>query len=208
MEYQERQLLGQFLQKLTQARVDQRDREAESLIREACAAQPDAAYLLVQRTMLLEQALAEAHGANAHLQSELSAARSDRPLVSDQNAWGTVPSLPNASRNSMATARPDPLPMSQPAMAAAPAAPAASAWGGSFLGTVASTAVGVAAGSFLFHGLSNAFGNNQHAAAPANPQPTQPLADSHEAVTNNAYDDATTSAGGLDDLGPGGDEWA
>jgi len=207
MEYQERQQLGQFLQKLTQAKVEQKDREAESLIREACAAQPDAAYLLVQRTLLLEQALAEAHAAHARLQSELSAARNERPLLSDQNAWGTVPALPNAL-STAAAARPAQQAMTQPAMAATPAAPAASAWGGSFLGTVASTAVGVAAGSFLFHGLSNAFGNNQHAATPASSPPSQPLADSHEAVTNNAYDDSMASAGGLDDLGPGGEEWA
>jgi len=206
MEYQEREQLDHFLQGLTQARVEQKDRDAEAMIRNACAAQPDAAYLLVQRAMLMEHALTDARASIARLQSELDAGRSSRPFLADNNAWGAAPSLPTA-----AAFRPAAQPVPSPApMAAAPVSPpqaAASPWGGSFLGTVASTAVGVAAGSFLFQGLGNLLGGH-HAATPAPSAAAHPLADTQEPVTNTNYDDSLASAGGLDDLGPSGDEWS
>jgi hypothetical protein len=204
MEYQEREQLGHFLQGLTQARVEQKDRDAEAMIRDACAAQPDAAYLLVQRAMLMEHALTDARASIARLQSELDAGRSSRPFLADNNAWGSAPSLPaEAPFRPAAQAMP-----SQAPMAAAPVPQAAVApWGGSLLGTVASTAVGVAAGSFLFQGLGNLFGGH-HATTPAPSAATQPLADRQETVTDSSYDDSLASAGGLDDLGPSGDDWS
>ena len=57
MNPQEKELLARFLEQLTTAQAGQKDREAESLIREAVARQPDAAYLLVQRALQLDQAL-------------------------------------------------------------------------------------------------------------------------------------------------------
>jgi hypothetical protein len=205
MEYQEREQLGHFLQGLAQARLEQKDRDAEAMIRDACAVQPDAAYLLVQRAMLMEHALSEARTTIARLQSELDG-RSSRPFLADNNAWGSAPSLPAA-----AVFRPAVQPMQPaPTLAAAPVPPAqaaASPWGGSFLGTVASTAVGVAAGSFLFQGLGNLFGGH-HGATPGPSATTQPFADVQESVTGTDYDDSLASAGGLDDLGPSGDDWS
>ena len=58
---QERELLTTFLQQMTQAQAGQKDAEAEAMIREATAKQPDAVYLLVQRAMGLEYALQVAH---------------------------------------------------------------------------------------------------------------------------------------------------
>jgi hypothetical protein len=206
MEYQEREQLGHFLQGLTQARLEQKDRDAEAMIREACAAQPDAAYLLVQRAMLMEHGLAEARATIARLQSELGAGRSSRPFLADNNAWGSSPSRPaEAPFRPAAQAMPP-----QPPMAAAPVSPpqaATAPWGGSLLGTVASTALGVAAGSFLFQGLGNVFGGH-HAATPSPSPAVQPLADAQETVTDSRYDVSDASAGGLDDLGPGGDDWS
>lgn len=206
MEYQEREQLGHFLQGLAQARLEQKDRDAEAMIQDACAVQPDAAYLLVQRAMLMEHALSEARATIARLQSELDAGRSNRPFLADNNAWGSAPTLPKAP-----PFRPAAQPMQPaPALAAAPVPPPqapATPWGGAFLGTVASTAVGVAAGSFLFQGLGNLFGGH-HGATPAPSATTQPLADTQETVTNTNYDDSLASAGGLDDLGPSGDEWS
>ncbi|MGZ5232512.1 MAG: DUF2076 family protein, partial [Burkholderiales bacterium] len=57
MTIQERELLERFLQQMTAARAGQKDPEAEALIKEAVARQPDAPYLLVQRALQLEQAL-------------------------------------------------------------------------------------------------------------------------------------------------------
>jgi hypothetical protein len=53
----ERDELLQFLRPLLRARATDKDFTAETLILEQCARQPDALYLLVQRTMALEKAL-------------------------------------------------------------------------------------------------------------------------------------------------------
>jgi hypothetical protein len=57
MTLDERQQLQAFLFDLIQARATEKDKVAETLILEACARQPDALYLLVQRVMVLEQTL-------------------------------------------------------------------------------------------------------------------------------------------------------
>ncbi|HEY0337757.1 MAG TPA: DUF2076 family protein, partial [Burkholderiales bacterium] len=57
MTLQERELLERFLQQMAAARPEQKDGEAEALIKEAVSRQPDAVYLLVQRAIQLEQAL-------------------------------------------------------------------------------------------------------------------------------------------------------
>jgi len=57
MNVQEREVLENFLNQLTQVRGVRKDSEADAIIARAIAQQPDAAYLLVQRALLLEQAL-------------------------------------------------------------------------------------------------------------------------------------------------------
>ena len=52
---QETQMLQDFLDQLTRAQVATKDHEAQILIARAFAQQPDAAYLVVQRALLLEQ---------------------------------------------------------------------------------------------------------------------------------------------------------
>ena len=73
---QERELLTTFLQQMTQAQAGQKDAEAEAMIREATAKQPDAVYLLVQRAMGLEYALQAAHSETVKIQGELNQLRS------------------------------------------------------------------------------------------------------------------------------------
>jgi len=58
MDARERDELMQMLQSLAQVRLRDKDFVAESLILEACARQPDALYLLAQRVMALQAALA------------------------------------------------------------------------------------------------------------------------------------------------------
>ena len=62
---QENEKLQQFLNQLRQAQGAQRDPEADALINAAVSRQPDAAYLLVQRTLLQEQAIEAARAAVA-----------------------------------------------------------------------------------------------------------------------------------------------
>ena len=69
MNAQEREVLENFLNLLTEIRGVRKDPEADAIIARAIAQQPDAAYLLVQRALLLEQALNQAKAQIAELQS-------------------------------------------------------------------------------------------------------------------------------------------
>jgi hypothetical protein len=69
---QDTQLLQDFLDQLTRAQVGTKDRDAQTLIARAFAQQPDAAYLVVQRALLLEQALKQARDQIAQLQQPQS----------------------------------------------------------------------------------------------------------------------------------------
>lgn len=187
---QERELLSAFLQQVTQAQAGQKDAEAEALIREAAARQPDAIYLLVQRALGLDYALQATQAQLAKLQSEVDILRpgAQSSFLNDPNAWGR--------------AQPAPPPAGSPASAAlAPLAPGtlsrtavatpASAWGGAgILGTVATTAAGVVAGSFLYQGIQGLMGHpNQTANAGAHPSALTP---EHAPVVlhNEEQDDA------------------
>ena len=80
---QERALLENFLTQLAQVRGVNKDPEAARLIEQAVQQQPDAAYLLVQRALLLTQALEQAKTRVA----ELEEAGRDRGFL-DPNASG------------------------------------------------------------------------------------------------------------------------
>lgn len=72
---QETQALRDFLAQLTQVQGVQKDAQAASMIAAAFAQQPDAGYLLVQRSMLQDQAVANARNQIAQLQAQLQAER-------------------------------------------------------------------------------------------------------------------------------------
>src|SRR4051812_49117434 len=84
---QERSLLESFLAQLVQVRSVNKDPEAQRLIDRAVAEQPDATYLVVQRALLLNQALEQAKSRIAAL--EQAEAGRDRGFL-DPNAsgWG------------------------------------------------------------------------------------------------------------------------
>jgi hypothetical protein len=156
MNTQEMQSLENFLNQLVQARGVAKDPQIDSLIAGAVAQQPDAAYLLVQRALLMEQALNGAKAQVASLQSRLQAAQSPpaRGFL-DAESWGNTP----AAAPRPAVSAPAVPTYMQPA-AIPPQAPAASpgffsgGLGGT-LGTVAATAAGVAGGAFLFQGIEH-----------------------------------------------------
>jgi len=169
---QDTQLLQDFLAALTRAHIGARDRDAQTLIARAFAQQPDAAYLVVQRALLLEQALKQAQAQIAQLQQQSSSFVGTR-------AWNPEPR---------------PAPGAAPATAEAPpprAVPPGLEAGsplGSFLGNAAATAAGVAGGAFLFHGLENMFGHGGGSSAANAP------ADTIENVTVNNYGSDPDSA--------------
>lgn len=65
----EKERVSAFLKQLTQAHGLVKDSEAEAMIRDAFAQQPDAPYLVVLKAMLLEQALEQARAQLAQMQS-------------------------------------------------------------------------------------------------------------------------------------------
>jgi hypothetical protein len=156
MNTQEIQSLENFLNQLVQARGVAKDPRADSLIAAAVAKQPDAAYLLVQRALLVEQALNNAKAQVASLQRQLQAAQCapSRGFL-DAEAWGNNPgAVPRPAVGAPAApAYMQPAPMQPQAPAASPGF-----FGGGLggtLGTVAATAAGVAGGAFLFQGIEH-----------------------------------------------------
>ncbi|HYH41768.1 MAG TPA: DUF2076 domain-containing protein [Burkholderiales bacterium] len=159
MTSQEKELLARFLQQLTEARAGQKDSEAEKLIQDAVARQPDAAYLLVQRALQLDQAFQASQAEALKLQTALDKARTSPGaavgggFLNDPNAWGSTPRASVAQSGA-----PQAAPV---AAASAPVRPAPTPWGGGgMLGTMATTAAGVVAGSFLFQGIQGLMNRN------------------------------------------------
>lgn len=182
MNSQERDLLTQLLKQLGEVKLTAKDAEAETLIREAVTRQPDAAYLLVQRALLLEHALNTAKARNDELQAQLQNNQSgQRGGFLGNDPWAQQPSQASVSSNRQT---PQPAPQQQPG---------SSLFGGgsSFLGTVATTAAGVMAGSFLFQGIENLMGH--HAPGFGQQAFNDPVTE--PTVTNNYYgDDAKQQA--------------
>jgi hypothetical protein len=154
MNTEERQLLERFLSRLTDVKGIDKDPEADRLIHNAVARQPDAAYLLIQRNLLLEKALENAKARVDELQ------RRPAPV----NRGGVLDGDPWAQTGSPAGRAWDAAPPGH-RQSAAPA-PQQSAMP-SFLGNIASTAAGVVAGSFLFQGIESLLHGGQHDTASA-----------------------------------------
>lgn len=147
MNAQERDQLQQFLATLRQQRLQAKDPVADALIRDALAGQPDAAYVLVQRTMALTLAL---QATQQHLQqlqaaTALAASASDAPQAAASASLGQAPA-------SQASTAPPSLWMRGLARQV----------GGTALGV----ATGVVAGGVLLQGLQALWGDE--AAFPAN----------------------------------------
>lgn len=130
MNFQDVQSLEAFLGQLVQARGVVKDPQADSLIASAVAQQPDAAYLLVQRALLMEQALNGANARIAALQSQLQAAQSPPAHgFLDAEAWGN--SAVSAPRPAVGMPDSPAYVQSSPPTAIPPAAPpdsSAAAW--------------------------------------------------------------------------------
>jgi hypothetical protein len=151
------QMLHDFLGQLVQVRGIQKDPEADALIQRAVAQQPDAAYLLVQRVLLMEQALNSAKSQIAALENQ---ARQQQAYQQPRQGGGFLDALmggnrrhashPNSHHMHYQHAMPGSMGGSMPGFLRG-------GGGGGLLGSIAATAAGVAAGSFLFHGLDNIF---------------------------------------------------
>lgn len=181
---QEHEKLQQFLDQMRQAQGVQRDPEADAIISAAVSRQPDAAYLLVQRTLLQEQAIEAARARIAELERQVQQSQqlqAPRPVTSflgGADDWGnSARSRPAGNPPAMAPAAAYPQQAAYEGRYPAGQAPRQGALsrfgmggggmggGGSFLGTMAATAAGVAGGAFLYQGLGNLLGGQDGADA-------------------------------------------
>ena len=192
MDNQERDALSTFLQQLTQAPAPQKEPEADAMIAKALINQPNAGYLLVQRAMQLDYVLQQSQAKVAELQAELERAKAGTKtsFLADAHAWGRAPVASGMNAASAAAPTGRAAPSMQAAAPSAPAmAPAAAASGPSMLGTVATTAAGVVAGSFLFQGIQNLMGNHNPGGGFGNNAANNqtPSTTTNETTVNNYY---------------------
>jgi len=188
---QERALLQDFLQQLTRIRnVDEKDAEADVMIAKAFSQQPDAPYLVVQRAILLEQALNAAKVEIARLRSEAKSS-AGQSFLGGANAWGRE-SQQSAQRPTLSVSG-QPIP-ANPALTPTPSAanPVPRSPFGSFLGQAAATAAGVAGGAFLFQGLENLLGFGHHDPSVYGEHHSQAGLLSDDEITPDADPDAGT----------------
>jgi hypothetical protein len=207
---QEKDLIAALLSRLQQAANRPKDAEAEALIRQGMAAQPDAPYLLVQTVLIQDMGLSEAQRRIEALERELAAAKGassapasflgdTRPVASQAGPWKSPtpapasPALSPASRpvwtQSAASLPPQPA-MAPPYVAA----PMASPWGlpgasSGFLQQAVATAAGVAGGALLFQGIQSMFGPHYYGSMLGG-MPMQPGI--NETVINNYYGDSNS----------------
>ena len=189
---QEQKLLDDFLTQLAGVPDVPKDRAAAAAIDAAFARQPNAAYLVVQRALLLQQALENTQAELDRIKAAGAAmpARDERPAFLDPNGWGRRnPSAPAAGLGAagMSAAR----------------APAAAGGMGSFLGQAAAMAAGVAGGAFLFQGIQHLM-NRPDAPAAAASGATPAAADATQLADDTradpGWDDAASDVddGGFD----------
>ncbi len=204
MNSQERDALSIFLQQLTQAPAPQKEPEADVMIAKAMTAQPNAGYLLVQRAMQLDYVLQQSQAKVAELQAELdrSKAGAQTSFLGDAHAWGRGPATSSAAittaPNSAVKPAAPQMQSAAPTAAPAPAPAAPAPWGSSVMGSVATTAAGVVAGSFLFQGIQNLMGHHNPGGGFGNSAGSSPAAPVtvNETTVNNYYtNDPATDQG-------------
>ena len=160
----ERTLISTLFDRLNQAGAQPKDVEADDYIRAKVLEQPAAPYLLVQSTLVMQQALAAAQIRIASLEKRLTEATrpSQEPggsfLSGVANLFGVGQPAPQPAPRPVQT--PPPLPTPASGYAAPSTQQTVPSRGGGFLQGALSTAAGVAGGALLFQGIQNLMGHN------------------------------------------------
>jgi hypothetical protein len=209
---EERQLLTSLADRLKATPGQQRDPEAEQMIRQLVQDRPDAPYLMAQTVIMQDFALRNAQAQITDLQRQLEAASQAQPRqgsflgglfggaqqpAAQPGPWGT-------------RAAPPPQYATPPQYAPQPGG----YYGGpvmepsqtsGFLRSAAQTAVGVAGGALLFEGIQSLFSGHQGFGGPGfgggfggGFGPTESLSET-TIVNNNYYDDASSGQQSVDD---------
>jgi len=227
---QEKDLITTLLARLKNAGGQPKDPEADALIHQAMAEQPDAPYYLVQTVLIQDLSLHNGQNRIADLEKQLAdAQQAAKPTVTSflGGLFGSRPPAPAAgapaagpwTRAPQVAAAPPAQPYAQPGYgqpAAGGGFMGGGMGGGGFLRSAAATAAGVAGGALLFQGIESLFGNH-YAGGLMGAGMTPGLG---ESVGNNYYgSDAGSdfsggdagagsdySSGGFDPGGAGGDQ--
>ncbi len=191
---QEQQLISQLFDRLKAAPAQAKDPEADTLIRQGVAVQPDTPYLLVQTVLIQDMALGSAQARIADLEQQVEAARAAPPAQPTSFLGGLLGrgSVPTAGARQPQPQQQQPAPMQPaPAWGVGPQPMMGSPWSGGggsgFLRAAAATALGVAGGELLFSGVRSMFGSSMGGLGAGQPSLS-------ETVVNNYYGD--NGAGG------------
>jgi uncharacterized protein len=221
---QERDLLTTLLARLKNTSAQPKDPEADALIRQAMAEQPDAPYYLAQTVLIQDLALHNAQNQIAELERQLTDAQrqaaqpahtgflgslfGSRPAQPAPPPSGGVPTAGPWTRAPQVAAAPPAQPYGpggyspQGGYGQAPAGGfMGGGGGGGFLRSAAATAAGVAGGALLFQGIESLFGQHTSAGILGGQGMTPGLG---ESVVNNYYGDAGAGQGGADQDFSGG----
>ena len=223
---QEKELLTTLLDRLKNAPRQDKDPEADALIRQAMTAQPDLPYYLTQTVLIQDLSLHQAQQRIADLEKQLADAQQaakpsvgsflgglfgSRPPAQASGPAQTGPQVGPWTRSPQVAGAPPAQPYGQPGYAPQPGygqQPMGGGFmgggmggaGGGFLRSAAATAAGVAGGALLFQGIESLFGNH-YAGGLMSGGMTPGLG---ESVVNNYYGSDAGAAGGDWSSDPGG----
>jgi len=155
---QERQLIDELFDRLSQLEGQPRDGEAERAIAEGLARAPHAIYPLVQTVLVQDEALKAAEDHIRALGGEIGTPEQPRGFLDTMREALLGPD-PQRRRGSVPQVRPGVWGQGAPPQQPVP--DYGHRGGGSFLGTAAATAAGVIGGSLLFNSLRSMTGGDQ-----------------------------------------------
>jgi uncharacterized protein len=236
MDPQEQNLITTLLSRLKSAAGQPKEPEADALIRQAMAEQPDAPYYLVQTVLIQDLSLHNAQNRIAELEHQVTAAQqqaarptsflgglfgSRQPAPLPEQAAPSAPAGPWTRAPQVAAA-----PMAQPYQQPGYGQPqpgygqqqpgyggpgggfmGGGMGGGGFLRSAAATAAGIAGGALLFQGIESMFGRGGGGILGG--QATPGLTESViDSGGGGGQDFASGDAGGQDWGGGGGQDFA
>ncbi|HVJ55028.1 MAG TPA: DUF2076 domain-containing protein [Aliidongia sp.] len=213
---EERQLLTALSDRLKAAQSQQRDPEAEQMIRQLLQDRPDAPYLMAQTVIMQDFALRNAQAQITELQRQAGAAQQDQPRQGGSFLGGLFggaqqPAPPPAGpwgrpAQPQQYAQPQPQQYAQPQPGPAYGGPVMQpSQTSGFLRSAAQTAVGVAGGALLFEGIQSLFSGHQGFGGGwggGGFTPTESISET-TVVNNNYYDDDKQTASDQSDQGSG-----
>jgi len=214
---QERDLLTTLLARLKNTAGQSKDPDADALIRQSMADQPDAPYYLAQTVLIQDLSLHNAQNRITELEQQLTDAQQQaaRPAPTSflGSLFGSRPAQPSAgppgaggvppagpwSRAPQVASAPPAQPYGQPYPQGGYGQPMGGGFlgggmgGGGFLRSAAATAAGIAGGALLFRGIESLFGEHASAGILGGQGMTPGLG---ESVVNNYYGDGGAGQGG------------